>query len=265
MHVDPGEMARLMRDADLSIGAGGTTSWERCCLGLPSIALILAENQRASATALTEAGAVIAVEQVEDVGPVLRKLLEQPDRLSQMSAAAFAITDGRGAERVASVILGREAIGTDAVRLRPATERDIELLWLWRNDPVTRSQSRNTDPISWKAHLRWVRSALGDPGRKILIGERDSNPVGNVGFHRVDGDMEVSIVVAPGERGKGVGRAMLSTACADMPGDLYAAVRTGNEASRRLFESCGFEPVESSEAGFARYLRRGEQRPRKQA
>ncbi len=265
MHVDTGEMARLMRDADLAIGAAGTTSWERCCLGLPAIALVLAENQRASAAALAEAGAVIAVERVENVGSALRQLLDHPGRLPQMNAAAFPIVDGRGAERVASAIFGDDAQRSNIVELRPAAEADMELLWLWRNDPHTRAQSRNTDSISWKSHVRWVTRALVDPSRKILIGERDGTPLGNVGFHQVNGETEVSIVVAPAERGNGVGRSMLSAACAEMPGNVYAAVRIGNEASRHLFESCGFTPVESTEPGFVRYGRRGEQRRRKQA
>jgi UDP-2,4-diacetamido-2,4,6-trideoxy-beta-L-altropyranose hydrolase len=266
LHVDTAQMARLMRDADLAIGAAGTTSWERCCLGLPTIALILAENQRPSAAALAKAGAVVAVERVEDIGPALHELLGHPARLQQMSAAGFPIVDGRGAERVASAIFGDEASRSDTIELRPATDADMERIWLWRNDPVTRAQSRNTDPVSWKSHVRWVTAAVSDPARKILIAERGGAPVGNVGFHRVNGDTEVSIVVAAAERGTGVGRAMLSAACAENPArDVYAAIRTDNETSRRLFESCGFEPVESTEPGFVRYLRRGEDRRRKQA
>jgi len=265
IHVDSHHMARLMLDAYIAIGAAGTTSWERCCLGLPTIALVLAENQRPSAAALAKAGAVISVERAEDVGLALRQLLDQPHRLSQMSAAAFPITDGQGAARVASAIFGDRARYSDTIALRPATHADMELLWLWRNDPVTRAQSRNTEPISWKSHVRWVSGALVDPARKILIGECGGTPVGNVAFHQVDGATDVSIVVAPADRGCGVGRVMLSAACAEMTGDIYAAVRIGNDASRRLFESCGFERVESSEPGFLRYLRGSVRRQRKQA
>jgi len=59
---------------------------------------------------------------------------------------------------------------------------------------------------------------------------------------------------------------MLSAACAqDRTQDVLAAVRIDNEASRRLFESLGFKPVESAEPGFVRYLRPGDDRRRKQA
>jgi UDP-2,4-diacetamido-2,4,6-trideoxy-beta-L-altropyranose hydrolase len=51
-------MAELMTQADLAIGAGGTTTWERAYLGLPSITVVVAENQAESTRSLDEAGAV---------------------------------------------------------------------------------------------------------------------------------------------------------------------------------------------------------------
>lgn len=46
MHLQSTQMAKIMADADLCIGAGGTTAWERCFMGLPSLVLVLADNQR---------------------------------------------------------------------------------------------------------------------------------------------------------------------------------------------------------------------------
>lgn len=46
-------MAELMARADLAIGAGGSTSWERCCLGLPSIIIAVAQNQIQSVKTLS--------------------------------------------------------------------------------------------------------------------------------------------------------------------------------------------------------------------
>ena len=78
--------------------------------------------------------------------------------------------------------------------------------------------------------------------------------------------MEVSITVAPERRGTGIGRAMLQAACAQMAeADIEAAIRPDNLASRKLFESCGFTPIESAEPGFLRYTLAPDQRRRKQA
>lgn len=266
LHIAPSDMARLMREADVAIGAGGGTSLERCCLGLPSIAVLLAENQRSSTEALARSDALVITDSVAGVGVPLADLLAAPDRRAQMSAAAFAIVDGKGIERVVTAMLGRQRSHQQSIALRPASVDDAELLWLWRNDPETRQQSRDTAPISWRSHMRWLDMALSDSGRRIMMAVRDGKPVGNIGLHRLpSGGCEASITIAPEMRGTGLGRTLLSSACADEMDDTYAAIRTGNEASRRLFESCGFEPVESEEPGFVRYKRGCGDRPRKQA
>ena len=54
-------MAQLMAESDLCIGAAGSTSWERCCLGLPAIQLVLADNQKEAALALTEKSAALSI------------------------------------------------------------------------------------------------------------------------------------------------------------------------------------------------------------
>ncbi len=97
------DMARLMLEADLAIGAAGSTSWERCCLGLPTIQLVLAENQRCLAAALQEAGAaVIAADARQIVTPLQGKLSSGglSELLQAMSLAASGVTDGDGAKRV---------------------------------------------------------------------------------------------------------------------------------------------------------------------
>jgi len=102
-------MAELMRDADLAIGAAGTTSWERCCLGLPTIALVLAENQRSNLEALVAAGAAIEVKHAHEIGFSVAGLVLDSTRLIAMSGAAFNLTDGLGAVRVVDELVGASA------------------------------------------------------------------------------------------------------------------------------------------------------------
>ncbi|MEK9723231.1 MAG: UDP-2,4-diacetamido-2,4,6-trideoxy-beta-L-altropyranose hydrolase, partial [Rhodospirillaceae bacterium] len=54
--VNAVDMAARMAAADVAIGAFGTTSWERCALGLPTVGVVAADNQRVNAAALTVAG-----------------------------------------------------------------------------------------------------------------------------------------------------------------------------------------------------------------
>jgi UDP-2,4-diacetamido-2,4,6-trideoxy-beta-L-altropyranose hydrolase len=106
LHVNTNRMAELMRDADLAIGAAGTTSWERCCLGLPSIALVLAENQSLIADSLAGAGAHIAVTvgSAQSLTERARSLLASSENRTRMAESAAGVTDGLGLKRVRAVM-----------------------------------------------------------------------------------------------------------------------------------------------------------------
>lgn len=105
--VNVTDMAHRMYLADLSIGAAGGTSWERCCLGLPAILVVLADNQIAGARALQESGAaaVIPTEDLLQVRlPVLLQQLCEPETAIRMSNCAAAVTAGDGVSKVAQTL-----------------------------------------------------------------------------------------------------------------------------------------------------------------
>lgn len=109
VHPDSREVAALMHQADIAIGAGGSATWERCALGLPSLAVVVADNQRTMIARLAEAGALLATE-LRDPGfaPRLCKAFVElcdPGVRLALSDAGRAICDGRGAGRVAEAIL----------------------------------------------------------------------------------------------------------------------------------------------------------------
>ena len=106
---DVTDMAALMACADLSIGGGGSTAWERCCLGLPTLMLTIADNQLSIAKALDNAKAAVYVGDVRDDGwkPLLvdkMKLAADENWRKDISATAAAICDGNGAARTADAI-----------------------------------------------------------------------------------------------------------------------------------------------------------------
>jgi UDP-2,4-diacetamido-2,4,6-trideoxy-beta-L-altropyranose hydrolase len=101
--VDVTDMAERMTRADLAVGGAGVTAWERCALGLPSIAVVLAENQRGGAKALGEAGAALVAGDKSQVAAALKSLGE-PGALGEMSRRAAAVVDALGLERTASAV-----------------------------------------------------------------------------------------------------------------------------------------------------------------
>ncbi|MBL8700127.1 MAG: UDP-2,4-diacetamido-2,4,6-trideoxy-beta-L-altropyranose hydrolase [Alphaproteobacteria bacterium] len=109
LHVDTAEMPRLMAEADLAIGAAGSTAWERCCLGLPSVAIAIVDNQQGIAAALERAGAATVFGDLRDVTverlrAAIASLLAEPTRRIDMARAAAAMCDGIGARRLVEVL-----------------------------------------------------------------------------------------------------------------------------------------------------------------
>lgn len=101
--VNVNDMAQRMADSDLAIGAAGSTSWERCCLGLPTLMVVLAENQQLGAKALDAAHVARLIGTVSDIAAQLplaiRELIDSECQI-RMSHAASAITDGQGVDRI---------------------------------------------------------------------------------------------------------------------------------------------------------------------
>jgi UDP-2,4-diacetamido-2,4,6-trideoxy-beta-L-altropyranose hydrolase len=114
--IEAATMAGLMAKADIAVGAGGGTSLERCCVGLPSLVILLADNQRPGVSSLVQAGAVTLIGTLEEATPEriaasLAALARDRTGLEAQARAAAAVVDGEGANRVCRVMLDRLAAG----------------------------------------------------------------------------------------------------------------------------------------------------------
>ncbi len=108
LHGPLPSLGSLMAKADFAIGAGGATVWERFCLGLPSVVISLAENQKPVCEDLASIGLIRYVGHQKEVNmDVLRNAVSSIISLSSVTnwaRACHAICDGRGAERVANLV-----------------------------------------------------------------------------------------------------------------------------------------------------------------
>ena len=101
-------MAELMADSDLCIGAAGSSTWERCCLGLPSIQVVLAANQEYIAQALDSVEAAVSLN-ASDIRNQLQEFFvcdQLKVRMQATSNLARQICKGQGAQIVAQFIWG---------------------------------------------------------------------------------------------------------------------------------------------------------------
>lgn len=99
------DIAAEMAKADFAIGAGGGTSWERCCLGLPTVVLTIADNQIEAVGILSRENAIVAVNtNVDDVLSNAEALLTDKTLRSKISKNALKLCDGNGMVRLIDLI-----------------------------------------------------------------------------------------------------------------------------------------------------------------
>ncbi len=257
VHIDAEDMPALCNAADLAVGTGGVAALERCCLGLPTVAVSIAANQAPGLTNLGVRGAVVLAGRLGRLDPAaiasaVEALLDDPRRIRDLSEVAAALVDGQGAARVAEHVL---APG-DSLTLRAATMDDAELLLAWRNEPSIRAFFFDANPVGMASHREWLEHKLGSPDHHHWIGMLDGAPIGSIRFDVEEDQAVISIIIAPPFQRRGFaaqllarGEAALKSRRADVK-MLVAEVLRGNLASRRLFLKAGFAAVAETDAIF---------------
>lgn len=108
LHIGTPKIAEILAESDLLIGAGGTTVWEACSLGLPSLLIVAAKNQIKSVTQLNKLGCALMLDGSMPISidlPKKMKYIMTSDHLKKMSKACAVVTDGLGAKLVARKLL----------------------------------------------------------------------------------------------------------------------------------------------------------------
>ncbi len=252
LSVDLPDLSAFYARHDLQIGAGGTSSYERACIGVPTIAVVLAENQLTVVPILDRLGLVRGatipgvvgtdlLTGAEDLATVATDLIGQPDRRRELAERSLQLVDGRGAERVALSLLA------DQLTLRPAILTDAAMLHAWRNDPSTRAVSTNDHAIAYSDHLDWFAAVLASKTRRLFIAMVGALPVGAIRFDLSEDEAwEISLYTDPALHGLGLGPKMLAAGefaivnASDGNVAFHAKVERDNQASSRMFKRAGY-------------------------
>lgn len=253
--LDTPNVAKLMSEADLAIGAGGTASLERCCLGLPTLLCVLADNQRANAAALARSGAVVTLGDASNLNPALlaesfAEIEADSILLRQTREAALRIVDGRGTPRLLMQLRPEKTVDGNILSLQRVKHKDAQILYDWQCHENTRRFSRNSTIPSWEEHLAWLEKRLADPLALFNLVTCDDIPAGVLRLDPLSQPsvateiFEVSILVAPNYYRRGIGAAALRLARRLVPdAEIRATVLPENHASHRLFQRAGYSPV----------------------
>ena len=244
-HIQIQHMAELMLQADLSIGAGGSATWERCSLGLPTIAISTADNQTVQIKDAALSSLIYMIEANKNLSEVMERhlltMIESSIFRQVLSTNAMEMVDGKGILRLI------KKMSLSGIVIRKALEKDSEQIFSWRNHLTIRAVSRNSNLITWQEHQQWFSLVINDLNRPLLIGEFQDCPVGVVRFDIKKNQAEVSIYVAPEEQSSGHGAELLQSAENWLSqhylevNSIFAEVLGDNSRSHRLFVSANYQ------------------------
>jgi UDP-2,4-diacetamido-2,4,6-trideoxy-beta-L-altropyranose hydrolase len=242
-HVD--DLHEKMAAADLGIGAGGTTTWERCCMGLPTLVATIAPNQETISEDLAKDGYIILMGKCseltsEDIKDHLNCILKNKYLLSHISRNAMQLVDGEGAIRVVNYVM------KPILHLREATYQDCQNLFVWRNNRETLKYSYSTKAIDRDTHEKWIKSVIEDKNRKLLICESGETSVGVLRYDLKKDSATISIYLVPGNYKKGFGAWIIKEGNSfikrtfPMIKTIIAEVKHENIPSQMAFARAGF-------------------------
>lgn len=245
-HPSGDDFAKIMSKADLAIGAGGTTTWERMCLGVPSIVVSIAENQVPTCEKLGREGLIQYLGKQtevtkESVARVVRKFLKTPTELSVVSIKSQILVDGKGCMRVAEAMCPSSE---SELKVRLATKDDCVNYFNWANDPLVREQSLNSAVIEWDEHQKWFSEKISSSMSEMYVVEASGLPVGQVRFELVDETAEINYSLDELVRGRSWSATSVDLAISTFRTQneclLKAQVRKANARSSSVFIKLGF-------------------------
>ena len=236
------DMAALMLEHTIAIGASGSTSWERACMGLPSIIIPIAENQQQICQNLVKENVAISLS-LDEVPEMLNAKLDVLlKNFEVLRANSLSLCDGKGCARVVATI---NSLVRHGIVLKHATNEDIRQVYDWQCLSETRRYALNPKIPTWKEHRVWMKNKLKSSKDFFYIVCYDAQQVGVVRLDNVSSSsFVISIFIAPKYHGKGLAKRALAAIDILHPSiEISATVLKENIASQALFLAAGYKQV----------------------
>jgi len=249
--VNVSNMAEIMANADLAIGAAGSTTWERGCLGLPSIQIVIADNQMEIANRLDS---IRAIKYLKEFCQLCVSIKWLRGSIQKTSLIASSLTDGQGVSRVLNYI-NFSGQNDCSVSLEPAVSTDFNFIFELQTKEI-RQFFRNPTTPSLDKHIDWFNRTINSHDSQLFIVTFNNQKAGVL---RVDDlntkELEISIIVSPDYAGQGVAKKAIKKLESIMFGrKLKAIIHKQNMASKNVFESLEFE-MKQQDGDFVEYLK----------
>ncbi|MFX0100551.1 MAG: GNAT family N-acetyltransferase [Candidatus Hodarchaeota archaeon] len=249
-NADAGQMKEVMMKSDIAISSCGQTLYELAAVGVPTIGIGVAENQRRNIEKFKEIGFLKYAGWWED-RDLLNNIANQLELLDSHEARLRVSQIGRnfvsneGSPNAIDAIL--ENYDQVKIELIPADKTHSNLLYAWVNEESVRKNSFNSEKIPFENHQRWFDEKLQSDTSYIYIGMK-KQPIGQI---RIDIDDDsvafLDYSIDKKHRGKGNGtellRSLVKLLVKNKMGvkTLIGRVKHDNYPSQKAFENCGFQ------------------------
>ncbi len=244
-------MKRAMLESDIAISAGGQTLYELVRVGVPTIAIAVADNQMNNIRGWLAAGLIEYAGWWNDKdtpGNVISCLerLGQRHIKDMMIETGRRLVDGQGSKRVVKECVGLSL--AEDLAVREASYEDMYEVYRLSNEREVREFSFNSGEIPFEEHKRWFVQKLKDRNSLLLVAELGVVFIGQVRFDIKENEAVVSISLKKDYRGIGVGKHVLRKAISYLKSHaldvnlVRAYIMKDNLSSRNFFREVGFRP-----------------------
>ena len=252
--VDVDNMAEIMANSDIAIGAAGSTTWERCCLGLPTIQIVIAKNQLLLAETLAQYNVVKLVKEIKETTFLLEKSSEW---MKNVGSSALEICDGMGSYKVFNKmtdykIFLEEFGAVNLCNYVNLNEKDKILALSMRNHPEINRWMYNQDSIPKATHCEFIKSLENKIDRRYFLVKKKENIIGSINFSEINlyNSVEFGIYTNPFLQHQDAGKLLESAASEYAFIELNVKkikleVFSDNERAISFYNKCGFKLIDT--------------------
>lgn len=240
------EMVNAMSSVDLAVSASGQTLYELACVGVPTIAIGIIDNQKDNIQNWLEVGFIeyagcwnnknllnIILEKIE--------LLKDKNIRYDKRLKGIRSIDGKGSIRIVKEILHEFFISNST--FREISESDCLKIFEIANDDDVRKSSFNSEKIDFEDHKKWFKKILKEDSTKFFVLEYSGDIIGQLRFDFDEDYPVISISLNKKYRGLGLSKYLLSEGM-EYLGDynkVIAYIKQDNLKSISFFKAMGFK------------------------
>lgn len=242
-------LSKLIFNSDFCIGAGGTTNWERMCLGLPTLVLPIASNQMSISSNLEKEKLIYLIKNFASTNSnilkkKLIKILKNDKKLYEMKQKNLSMVDGLGGLRLAEILFPSNS---SKLKLRKANLRDLYTYFNWVNEKEVIKNSFNKKTINIESHKNWFKNQIKDKDSYMYVLEINKLPIGQVRFNVNKKNALIDYSLDETIRGRGLGKTLINFGLKKIRplkiNLVNAEVKSINFKSKLIFKNLGFKEI----------------------